>query len=398
MTKTELQNRFEDIFGGGNGEIRAFFAPGRANLIGEHIDYVGGHVLPFALLEGTWTAVRLREDRLVRIACTEEENGRITEIPVPDGSGAPYPGPDGAGAVVWTRYPESVIRVFHDKGMELPSGLDILYCRNIPVGAGLSSAASIEVVTAFLIRAIFGFSQITDEDLADICCRAENEYIGTHRGLMDPFTSVMGKADHAIFLVSARRRYEYVPLKLKNVKIVLTNSGIRHFLAMSDYNRRRTECTKALKKLQAVTNIRELGDLSIDTFNSCKDVIMDETNTKRARHAVMENARTIRAVSALRVGNITRLGELMNQSHISLRDDYEVSCRELDFLAERAWNTPGVIGSRMTGGGFGGCTISLIEEDAVESYKETISEAYRAEFGIFPTFITAYAGDGAREL
>ncbi len=382
--------RFEQVYGEG-GEIRLFFAPGQVNLIGDHIDYNGGHVLPCALSLGAYAAVREREDGLVRLASAQEEGSPVYEFTV--NSLEPE-----VGEAHWTRYPRGVFCSMARDGYEIPRGVEILYDMNLPIRAGLGSSAAVCVVTAVLLRDLFWGPDLHSIDLARTAMRAENEYASFFGGIADPFASAMGVRDHAVFLTVNTLRYECVPLPFDSVDLVIADSRVRCSESGDEYDTRRRECERALKKLQTVANIRYLGDLSTDRFESCKDVIMSRTNTKRARHAVYENARTIRAVSALRVKNLARFGELMKQSHISLRDDYEVSCPELDYLAETAWELPGVIGSRMTGRGLGGCTVSIVERSRTASFMETLGDAYRKKFGLEARFYIAEIGDGAREI
>ncbi len=391
MKKEEFTQKFLDIYGPGGGEkLQTFFAPGRVNLIGEHTDYNGGHVFPCALTLGTYAIVRPREDRIVRLASLNVKNGQIRTVSLDDLSKHPDDG--------WTSYVKGVLDSFAKRGNTLPHGFDVLYYGNIPSGAGLSSSASIEVVTGLMLKVLYQFDKLNMIDIAVLGQRAESNYVGVRCGIMDQFASAMGKKDTAIFLSTDNMKYEYVPLKLDGLHIVVTNSKIHHQLGNSEYNKRREQCEKALKKLQVIANINSLCDLSKDTFESCKDVIMDPVLTKRAKHVVYENARTIQAVNALRVNNIRRFGELLNESHISLRDDYEVSCPEIDFLVELAWKQPGVLGSRMTGAGFGGCTISLVEDDKIDNFKAVLAERYRERYNLVPDFYVLETGDGARML
>ncbi len=389
MERSELIKAFENVYGTG-GEIRTFFAPGRVNLIGEHTDYNGGHVFPCALMNGTYAAVRLRSDRKLRFASVNVRNSEIREGSLDELNYSKAAG--------WTNYPRGVFWAYEQSQRHIPCGAEILYFGDIPPGAGLSSSASMEVLTGLLIRTLYSFPEVDLIEIARLAQQAESEFVGVHCGIMDQFISAMGKKDHAVFLAAESLKYQYVPLHFKDTQIVITNSMVRHSLASSKYNERRAECARALKKLQVVSNIKALCDLGTDYFESYKDVIMDPVLTKRARHVVYENARTIRARNALRLNHVERFGELMFASHASLRDDYEVSCPELDFLVERAGETDGVLGSRMTGGGFGGCTVSLIRNDAVETYKEYAARCYQREYQRTPEFYIVAAGDGAHEI
>ena len=391
MARLDISDSFKKIFGEG-GEIRTFFAPGRVNLIGDHTDYNGGHLLSAALTFGVYAAVRLRDDRTVRLASLNWEKGEIHSFSLDDEM-VFRDELDG-----WTGPAKGVLRAFMKEGLVPETGFDALYFGDLISGAGLASTTAAEVVSALYLRALYGFTHVDDMQTAVLVRQAETEYIGRMCGIADPFTSLVGKKDCAVLLVAERMRCETIPLRLGDTELVLTNSGIRQPAANAEYAERRRECEKALKRLLSVCNIRMLGDLSQDTFNSCKDVIMNDTYIKRARHAVTENARAIRAVSALRVGNLQRFGEFMKQSHISLRDDYEVSCPELDFLAEEACRIPGVLGSRMMGGGFGGCTVTLLKKEADTEFKERLRASYKEKFGMEAAFYTVHAGDGAHEV
>lgn len=298
----------------------------------------------------------------------------------------------------WTDYIRGVIWTLSQNGAVFPQGLDLLVTGNIPAGAGLSSSAALEVVTGLALRELYDLKQLSLMDLAQIGQYAENHYIGMQCGIMDQFISAMGKKDHAIFLDTNTLQYEYVPVHLEGKKVVITNSKVKHALVDSAYNTRRRECEEALHCLQKVVPIQSLGDLREEEFEKVKYAISEDNWLRRARHAVYENQRTLRAVEALQKGNLSLFGQLMKESHISLRDDYQVSCPEIDLLVEKAWKLPGVIGSRMTGGGFGGCTVSLIQEEDVGLYREKISEFYKKETGIDAEIYVAEIGDGAREV
>ena len=298
----------------------------------------------------------------------------------------------------WTGYIQGVFWAYRQRGNEFPTGCQILFWGDIPMGANLASSSALGVLTAEIIRELYHVPNVNNTELAILSQRAESKFVGTHSGIMDEFAPAMGKKDNAIFLDAEHIKYEYVPLKLGTARIVITNSRVKHECSLSEFQQRRKECEKALKKLKTVVNINNLCDLGWDQFESCKDVIMDDTQIRRARHAVYENARTIRAVNALRVNNIRRFGALMNESHASLRDDYEVSCPEIDFLVETAQSLPGTIGSRMTGGGFGGCTVSLVDEASIPDFKEKLYSSYKEKYGLEAAFYVVDAGDGVREL
>lgn len=286
---------------------------------------------------------------------------------------------------------------FAGRGMTMDCGLDIVLNGTIPNGSGLSSSASLEVLTGYLLKDLYGFD-VTNIDLARIGQYSENNFNGMNCGIMDQFASAMGKKDHAIFLDTADLSYEYAPLALSGAKIVVTNSNVKHSLVNSEYNVRRSECEKALEELQTVVEIKGLGDLTEEQFEEHKSAIQDEVRVRRAKHAVYENRRTIRAVEALKNQDLKLFGELMNASHVSLRDDYQVSCDEIDVLVEEAWKIEGVIGSRITGGGFGGCTVSIVRDDAVEIFKEKVGAAYQERTGKTADFYVVEIGDGPGEL
>ena len=387
--KAKLIEKFVSIYGEG-GEIRSFFSPGRVNLIGEHTDYNGGHVFPCALSIGTYMIVRKREDRTIRFYSENFSKLGVIETSLDDLVYSEKAG--------WTNYPKGVMWAMEGRGYKIPTGMDILIYGTIPNGSGLSSSASLEVLTGLAVRDLFGFEGISMIDLALIGQYSENNFNGCNCGIMDQFAVAMGKKDHAIFLDTSDLSYEYASVKLENAKIVITNSKVKHSLVDSQYNQRRQECSHALSLLQEELDINALGDLDIDTFEKFKEVITDPVEQKRAKHAVYENQRTIEAVSALKAGNIERFGELMNQSHISLRDNYAVSCEEIDILVDLAWQIPGVVGSRITGGGFGGCTVSIVKNDAVDTFINTIGPAYKEKVGHEAEFYTVDIGSGAQKL
>ena len=387
MKETVLK-KFEELFGDREG-VQVYFAPGRVNLIGEHTDYNGGHVFPCALTIGTYAAVRKRADRAIHFYSMNFEKLGVIDTSIDDLT--PSKEAD------WTNYPKGVMWAFAKRGMQMDCGLDVVLYGNIPNGSGLSSSASLEVLTGYYLRDLFGFD-VTNIDLAKIGQYSENNFNGMNCGIMDQFASAMGKKDHAIFLDTADLSYEYAPLVLDGAKIVVTNSNVKHSLVNSEYNVRRSECEEALKELQSVVKINGLGDLTEEAFEENKAAIKDEVRVRRAKHAVYENQRTIRAVKALKENDLKLFGELMNASHVSLRDDYEVSCEEIDVLVEEAWKVDGVIGSRITGGGFGGCTVSIVKDEAIDSFKEKVGAAYQKRVGKTADFYVVEIGDGPSKL
>ncbi len=386
--KKELIQEFEKVFGDAEG-VQVFFAPGRVNLIGEHTDYNGGHVFPCALTIGTYGAVRKRDDDKLRLYSMNFADLGIIESSLSD----MRPKEE----TQWTAYPKGVIWTFEKNGYKLPSGIDLLLYGDIPNGSGLSSSASLEVLTGYMLKTLFGFD-VSNKDLAVMGQYSENNYNGMNCGIMDQFASAMGKKDNAIFLDTATLEYEYAPIVLNGYKIVVTNSKVKHSLVNSEYNTRRKECEEALKQLQTVVDCKTLGDLSAEDYATHARVIADPTVRARATHAVCENIRTIKAVEALKKNDLKEFGQLMNASHVSLRDDYAVSCPEIDVLVDAAWKVEGVLGSRITGGGFGGCTVSIVADASIEEFKEEVAREYKEKCGLECEFYVVEIGDGPREL
>lgn len=385
----KLMETFQNLFGA-DGDIRMYFAPGRVNLIGEHTDYNGGHVFPCALTLGTYAVARKRDDRVLRFYSENFASLGVIETSLDDLV------PDEKAD--WTNYPKGVMWTFEKRGYKLPQGMDIAIYGDIPNGSGLSSSASLEVLTGIVLKDMFGFDEITMPEIAQIGQYSENNFNGCNCGIMDQFASAMGKKDNAIFLDTNTLEYEYAPVVLPDAKIVITNSKVKHSLVDSAYNDRRSECETALEELKSEMPIVTLGDLTEAEFEAHKDTIKDPVRQLRAKHAVYENQRTIRAVAALKANNIEEFGKLMNESHISLKNDYEVSCEEIDILVDLAWEIPGVIGSRITGGGFGGCTVSIVKNDAVDTFIEKVGNGYKEQTGNTAEFYVVEVGDGAHRL
>ena len=384
----KLRQEFEQKYGK-HGDIRSYFAPGRVNLIGEHTDYNGGHVFPCALTLGTYGLARKREDNKIRFYSVNFERLGVIETSLDDLTPSKASG--------WTNYPKGVMWAFEGRGYKLPSGLDILIYGNIPNGSGLSSSASLEVLTGVILKDMFGF-EVSMVEIAQIGQYSENNFNGCNCGIMDQFASAMGKKDNAIFLDTNTLEFEYAPVVLEDAKIVIINSKVKHSLVDSAYNDRRNECETALKELQEVIDIKTLGDLTEEEFEANKDAIKSDIRQKRAKHAVYENQRAIKAVAALKQDDVETFGKLMNASHVSLRDDYEVSCKEIDILVDLAWAIDGVVGSRITGGGFGGCTVSIVKNDAVDTFVETIGAKYEEAVGHKAEFYVVDIGNGAGVL
>ena len=388
MIEKKVRETFEELFGN-DGEIRVYFAPGRVNMIGEHTDYNGGHVFPCALTIGTYAAGRKRTDRRLRFYSMNFEKRGVIESSLDELTYQEEAG--------WTNYPKGMIWAFGEKGMKVESGFDLVLFGNIPNASGLSSSASVEIVTGYILKDLFGFD-VSNQDLALIGQYSENRFNGVNCGIMDQFAIAMGRQGHAIFLDTATLQYEYAPIQLAGAKIVISCSNKKRGLGDSKYNERRSECETALSELQKAVKISALGDLTEEQFEQYKDAITDDVRRKRAKHAVYENQRTIQAVAALRANDVKRFGELMNASHVSLRDDYEVTGVELDTLVEEAWKIDGVIGSRMTGAGFGGCTVSIVKDEAVEPFIAQVGAAYEKKIGYAADFYVVEIGDGPVRL
>ena len=389
MMKKKLFDMFAELFGDSEG-ARFYFSPGRVNLIGEHTDYNGGHVFPCALTLGTYGAARKREDNKIHFYSMNLDSFGVVEASLDDLTNKKE--------YNWANYPLGVVWAFKEKGHTITSGFDMVIWGNIPNGSGLSSSASLEVLTGVILTDLFEIKDLSMTDLALIGQYSENNFNGCNCGIMDQFAVAMGKKDHAIFLDTSDLSYEYAPCVLDGAKIVITNSKVKHSLVDSAYNDRRNECAAALKALQSELDIQALGDLTPEKFEAHKSLIKDEIQLQRAKHAVYENQRTIDAVTALKAGDIESFGKLMNQSHISLRDDYDVSCEEIDILVDLAWKIPGVLGSRITGGGFGGCTVSIVKDESVDTFIETIGKTYLEKVGHEAEFYTVDIGDGASRL
>ncbi len=386
--KQQMLKYFGEVFGDTDG-VEVFFAPGRVNLIGEHTDYNGGHVFPCALTIGTYGAVRKRTDRKLRFYSMNIDRRGVVESSLDDLVPSQEAG--------WTNYPKGVIWAFDGLGMKLDCGLDLVIYGNIPSGSGLSSSASLEVLVGAILRDLYGFD-VKNQMLARFGQYSEQNYNGVNCGIMDQFAIAMGRKDQAIFLNTDTLEYEYAPLSLDGAKIVIANTNKRRGLTDSKYNERRGECEAALEKLMSVVNISHLCELDEEQFEKYKDVIKDPVLIRRACHAVSENQRTLRAVTALKEGRLDDFGKLMNESHVSLRDDYEVTGAELDALVEAAWKEDGVIGSRMTGAGFGGCTVSIVKSEAVDSFIRNVGKEYNEKTGLKADFYVVEAGGGPQKL
>ncbi len=385
MNQLALRSKFNEVF---KKEKLYFFAPGRVNLIGEHTDYNGGHVFPCALSFGTHCVFCKRDDKKIRLYSLNFPEKGIIDA---DLSAISYDKKQD-----WANYPLGVIKTLQNHGYNINQGFELMFWGDIPNGAGLSSSASIELATAVAMNKVFNL-YIPQVELVKFCQEAENKFVGMNCGIMDQFAIGMGKEGCAVLLDCNTLNYEYAPLDLKGVSIVIMNTNKRRELADSKYNERRAECERALKELQRKLPIKSLGDLSIDEFEKNKELITNPTDRKRAKHAVYENQRTLQAVERLKAGDLKTFGKLMNESHISLRDDYEVTGKELDTLAEAAWQQPGVLGARMTGAGFGGCAIALVQDADVKHFIDNVGKIYREKTGLQADFYIASVGGPARQ-
>ena len=385
----KLKRRFSELFGSLDN-TREYFSPGRVNLIGEHTDYNGGHVFPCALTLGTYAIARRRDDDKIMLYSENVSKAGVITLSKDDIKVN--------GKYGWAAYPIGVVWAFEKQGYGIDSGFEMALFGDIPNGSGLSSSASIEVLTGAVLRDLYSFDGVTGVDLAKIGQYSENNFNGVKCGIMDQFAVAMGKKDHAIFLDTATLKYEYAPVILKDASIVIVNSNVKHSLVDSAYNERRSQCAEALSDLQSVLDIKALGDIDEETFEKNKGAIKDETVRRRAKHAVYENQRTIRAVKALSENDIELFGRLMDESHVSLRDDYEVSCEEIDFLVDTAHSVKGVIGSRITGGGFGGCTVNIVKKEALDEFNEKINKAYLEKYSKEPGIYRVSIGDGAGRI
>ena len=381
--KKRLIKEFTDIFEVPGEAL--FFSPGRVNLIGEHTDYNGGMVFPCAITFGTYAVVSKRTDSCMRLFSNNFKEKGIIDVALQT---LHYDKKDD-----WANYVKGVLYFLQQEGFEIPCGLNILIEGNIPNGAGLSSSASLEVLTGTILKETFQLP-ISKLDIIKLSQKAENQFVGMNWGIMDQFIIGMGKKDHAIALDTGTLEYTYAPVQLKQASIVIMNTNKQRGLTDSKYNERRAECEHALSQLQTVVKIKNLCDLKETEFEKVQHIITSPVERKRARHAVLENIRVKKAIAALEKNDIEEFGALMNASHISLRDDYEVTGIELDTLVEEAWKVDGVIGSRMTGAGFGGCTVSIVKTEAIDGFIEKVGAEYLKKIGYAADFYVVEIGDG----
>jgi len=387
VDKQNLKKKFAAIFGEQDSAL--FFAPGRVNLIGEHTDYNGGNVFPGAITLGTYAAAAKRSDNTIRLYSENFPEKGVLSFQLDQ---LEYKKEDS-----WTNYPKGMIHYMKEAGYAVTSGMNIFYWGNLPNGAGLSSSASIELLTGVILTSLFELDANPIE-LVKMGQKVENDYIGVQTGIMDQFAVGMGKKNHAMFLDTNTLECEWIPIELPKHALVIMNTNKRRELADSKYNERRSECEQALKELQTKLDISSLGELTENEFDKWKHMVSTNVLRRRAKHAVYENGRTKKAATALKAGELEAFGQLMNQSHLSLRDDYEVTGKELDALVEAAWKQTGVIGARMTGAGFGGCAIAIVETDQLDLFIDSVGKQYESEIGYPADFYIAAVSDGAKRL
>ena len=387
MNKEELLKEYETTFGEKGKDV--FFSPGRINVIGEHTDYNGGHVFPAAISLGVYGVYGPREDKKVRLF-SGNVDGDIVEFDIDDTTVE-------KDDRFWTNYFKGMIAYLREKYDNIDHGFNLYIKANLPSGSGLSSSAAIEMLMGIILKDEFDLD-VDRIALAKMGQRTENEFVGLNSGIMDQFACIMGKKDSAIFLDCNSLDYEYLPLALSDYEIIIMATNKEHTLADSAYNNRVRECHNALEKLQKQLDIKSLGELDNDTLDEYSYLINDETELKRARHAVSENQRTLRATKAMKSGDLAKLGRLINASHISLHYDYEVTGKELDTLVEASWKQPGVLGARMIGGGFGGSAIAIVKKDQAEAFKKNVGKIYRDKIGYDASFYDAEIVDGTKRI
>lgn len=383
-----LTQQFIQQYGGEAGDIAVFHAPGRVNLIGEHTDYNGGYVFPAALTFGTTLLIRKRIDNQLGLATTNFPSSKQFSL-----ESIVYDEADD-----WMNYPKGIVYELQQSGVTFKNGYDLLYHGEIPNGAGLSSSASIEVVTAYALQTLEGLPTDTVK-IALLSQKSENEFNGVQCGIMDQFAVANGKKDHAILLMCDTLEYELIPFQSGSYKLVIGNTNKRRGLVDSAYNERRSQCEQAVEDLKAAfPELKLLGQINLEQFNSAKHLIKDETVQKRAQHVIEEIDRVLKSIKALRANDLEQFGQLMNGSHDSLRDLYEVTGHELDSMVAAARQVPGVLGSRMTGAGFGGCTVSLVHEDSIEAFQEEVGRKYTEATGLVADFYVCSIGNGVERL
>jgi len=386
MQEIKLLRKFGEKFGIAT-DSKLYFAPGRVNLIGEYTDYNGGYVLPCGLSIGTYAVASRRTDQKIKLYSMNYESEGVIEIELSN--------IDHFSKNLWTSYPLGVIKNLIDHGYDMPSGINMLVYGDLPIGAGVGSSASLEILSALVVKDLYWLDDLTMKEMALLCQEAEHRYIGKKCGIMDQFTVARSRRNYAMLLNTKDLSFKRIPLGLEDSKIVIINTCVNHSQKKEAYNHRRKECEKALEDLQKQVYIHQLCDLSVSDFEEYKKYIQNDTDRKRAEHVVYENKRTLDAAKALEDGDLTKFGRLMQASHCSLKNNFEVSCKELDFLTQMAWESEGVIGARMTGGGFGGSTVNIVKTEQLEEFIATLKQAYFKEFGIHFQFFMAEVSDGA---
>lgn len=389
MDKQELLKEYQDVFKGEAKDV--FFSPGRINVIGEHTDYNGGHVFPCAISLGTFGVYGPRDDDKVQLYSANMEGSTVVEFSINDEK------PETDADKTWTNYFKGMLVYLKQAGYQIDHGFNLLVHGNLPYGAGLSSSASIELLMGNLLKDEFNLD-IDEISLVKLGQKTENDFVGLNSGIMDQFAVEMGKKDNAIFLDCSTLEYQYLPLKLGDYEIVIMSTNKKHSLAGSKYNERVEQCEEAVKRLNQKLNIKKLGELDENTFDEYSYLINDDVLIRRARHAVAENQRTLRAIEAMKAGDLEKLGRLINASHVSLHFDYEVTGKELDTLAETAWEQPGCLGARMVGGGFAGSAIAIVEKDQADAFKENVGKVYRETIGYDASFYDAEIVDGPHKI
>lgn len=393
---TSIKKKFSELYGDSKG-AKIYFAPGRVNLIGEHVDYLGGHVFPCALTIGTYIMVKPRQDNKIRFYSVNIKPSRLYEDSLDTLYGCDTPEKNYIKISGWTAYCKGVLWAFNKiRKLKADHGFDAVVGGDIPAGSGLSSSASLEVLTGFMIRDMFGWGDVVSNvDLAKLGKYSENNFNGVNCGIMDQFASAMGRKDCAIFLNTGSLEFAYAPIKLNGAKIVVTNTNKPHSLADSKYNERRKQAEDAFADIKTVRpDLENLCDLSLEDFYQYGAAIKDPIGWKRAKHAVSENSRTVKAVDVLKQGKIYEFGDLMNTAGESIRFDYEATCYEQDVLVDASRLQPGVIGVRMTGGGWGGCIVAIVKDEFIDDYKKNVEAIYTKKTQYKPTFYVVSVGDG----
>ncbi len=385
MNTEKLKESFLKLYGSSEEKINLYFAPGRVNLIGEHTDYNSGYVFPCSLTYGTYLMIREQKENAVDLTTMNysyHKKLKLPEIEKDDEN--------------WVNYPMGVMKQFQEKGFEIP-GCQMLFAGDVPDGAGLSSSASIEMATAVCMNDILG-SDLPMLELVKLSQKAENVFVGVNCGIMDQFAAGFGKKDHAVFINCGTLEHELVPVRLKDHLLIISNTNLKRGLTTSKYNERRSQCESAVEYLSQKDKIENLSRLNLSAFHQSEHLIKDETVKKRARHVISENQRVLEAVDALKNNDLPEFGRLMLESHESLKKDYEVTGPELDALVEEAMSVEGVVGSRMTGAGFGGCTVSIVRKNATDQFKVNVGQGYKKKTGLDPDFYIGNIGDGAMKI